>query len=93
MVAGGVSEGGWVSWLRRQLGVGGDVVGQVALAFSHGLGQIATGQVAVGQVGVGNYVLAQLGIGRHVWDARGIDPAAREYFGPMVDEVLRFLGY
>ena len=44
-----------------------------------GLGQIATGLVAVGQVAFGVYVLAQSGAGVHVWDADNVDRAARAF--------------
>lgn len=56
------------------------VVGQIALAVIFGLGQIATGYTAIGQFAMGKYVLAQFGIGEHVWDMRGAASEAREYF-------------
>jgi hypothetical protein len=55
-------------------------LGQLAIGGVFGFGQIVTGAVAIGQVGLGKYVLAQLGYGEHVWDTRGISPAAREFF-------------
>jgi len=55
-------------------------IGQLALGAAVGLGQVATGQVAVGQLAAGEYVLAQFGIGRHVWDMRGADIQAKQFF-------------
>jgi len=54
--------------------------GQLALATSFGIGQFATGYVAIGQFAYGRYVLAQFGFGQHVWDIRGADPAAVNFF-------------
>ena len=45
-----------------------------------GLGQIATGEIAIGQIGFGKYVLAQIGYGEHVWSQKRADPVAIEYF-------------
>lgn len=59
-------------------------LGQVALALVLGIGQIATGHAAVGQLAVGDFVLAQKGVGRHVWDTQQIDPEARAFFEPCV---------
>jgi hypothetical protein len=55
-------------------------VGQLAVAAIFGLGQVATGFVAIGQVGLGRYVLAQLGFGTDVWDMRGASPVAQQLF-------------
>ena len=55
-------------------------LGQLAIGGLLGLGQIVTGFVAAGQVGLGHYVLAQFGMGEHVWDMRGADAAARQFF-------------
>jgi hypothetical protein len=54
--------------------------GQLAIGGVFGFGQVVTGAVAIGQVGLGKYVLAQLGFGEHVWDTRGLSPAARDFF-------------
>lgn len=59
-------------------------LGQVAVAAGIGVGQVATGYVAIGQVALGEYVLAQFGFGTHVWDMRGVAPAAREFFRPLL---------
>jgi hypothetical protein len=59
-------------------------IGQLALGLALGLGQGATGYVAIGQGGIGWYVLAQFGIGRHVWDMNGAAPAAREFFSWLI---------
>ena len=55
-------------------------VGQLAIAGIFGLGQLATGFVAIGQFGFGRYVLAQFGVGEHVWDMRGASPVAQQFF-------------
>lgn len=55
-------------------------VGQLAVGGLIGVGQFTTGAVAVGQLGIGRYVLAQLGLGRFVWDVRGADPVAVRFF-------------
>jgi hypothetical protein len=59
-------------------------LGQLAVGALLGLGQFAAGYVAVGQFGLGGYVLAQFGIGEHVWDVRGAAPAARQFFRSLV---------
>jgi hypothetical protein len=64
-------------------------IGQLGLGAYFGFGQVATGHIAIGQLAVGGYVLAQYGIGTHVWDtAHGVDAAARAFFSPL----LRMLG-
>lgn len=55
-------------------------IGQLAIGLAIGLGQLATGYVAIGQFGLGRYVLAQLGQGPHVWDARAAAPEAVQFF-------------
>lgn len=55
-------------------------VGQLAIAAVFGIGQAAASYAALGQFGLGHYVLAQLGLGEHVWDVRGVDPAAVQFF-------------
>ncbi len=65
--------------------------GQVALGVLYGLGQFATGDTAIGQLAVGRYVLAQLGIGQHVWTPTRVDPVAVEYFTNLWD-AIRHLG-
>jgi hypothetical protein len=55
-------------------------VGQLALAGIIGIGQLATGFIAIGQFGIGRYVLAQLGVGTHVWDMRAVSAIARNFF-------------
>ncbi|MEW5800463.1 MAG: hypothetical protein AB1847_00020 [bacterium] len=64
-------------------------IGQLAIGVLFGLGQVATGYIAIGQFGFGRYVLAQLGYGRHVWDARGATPAARRFFQPLMNRLFR----
>jgi len=55
-------------------------MGQVAVGLLFALGQFASGIVAVGQVALGTYVLAQVGFGSHVFDTRGRDQEAVEFF-------------
>lgn len=55
-------------------------VGQFAVGVLFGLGQFVTGHMAIGQFAFGHHVLAQLGLGEHVWDVRGTSPVAREAF-------------
>lgn len=61
-------------------------VGQLAVGLLFGAGQFATGQIAIGQFAVGGYVLAQLGIGHHVVDTRGIDPVAQAFFKSLIGQ-------
>ena len=63
-----------------QLSTGAGAIGQLAFGAAIGIGQIATGYVAIGQIGMGHYVLAQSGIGTHVWDAKGASEVAKEFF-------------
>jgi hypothetical protein len=63
-----------------QAATGMFALGQLALAGIVGIGQFATGWMAVGQFGIGRYVLAQLGVGEHVWDMRGASPVAQQFF-------------
>ncbi len=55
-------------------------IGQVAPAVFFGIGQFTTGHVAIGQMAIGDWVLAQLGLGIHVWSTTTTDPAAVAYF-------------
>jgi hypothetical protein len=48
------------------------------------IGRLAVGGLAIGQLALGKYVLAQIGFGEHVWDTRGIAPAARNFFRPLM---------
>jgi hypothetical protein len=60
--------------------VGFTAIAQFAIAAYFGLGQFATGYTAIGQIAFGHYVLAQMGMGTHVWSSAIHDPAAMEYF-------------
>ena len=53
-----------------------------------GLGQMATGSIAIGQLGLGKYVLAQMGFGEHVWSTKGSDPEAIEFFRNLLYRLL-----
>jgi hypothetical protein len=64
-------------------------IGQLAVGLLFGLGQAATGEIAVGQFALGQYVLAQVGLGAHVWDTRGADPAAQELFRALLARLTR----
>lgn len=67
-----------------QASMGLAAIGQLAVGGALGLGQFVTGYVSVGQFGVGRYVLAQVGLGEHVWDTRGVSPAAEQFFRSIV---------
>jgi len=67
-------------------------VGQVALGVSFGLGQFATGTTAIGQLAIGTYVLAQAGVGRHVWSGTVRDPDAVEHFTALWSAVKSLFG-
>jgi hypothetical protein len=67
-----------------QLAGGLFALGQGAIALVLGVGQFATGYAAIGQLAMGKYVLAQFGLGVHVWDTFGVAPAAREFFKPLI---------
>jgi hypothetical protein len=60
--------------------LGVTAVAQAAITLLFGVGQIATGYVAVGQLAVGYYVIAQVGLGAHVWMPGHADPVAVEFF-------------
>jgi hypothetical protein len=66
-------------------------VGQLALGLHFGLGQFAIGMTAIGQFAFGRYVLAQIGVGSHVWSTAGRDPEAVRYFTALWDAVKGFL--
>jgi hypothetical protein len=72
-----------------QLSTGLAAIGQMAIAAGGGLGQVATGWIAVGQIGAGIYVLAQVGIGQHVWSQGCTDPGAVEFFQSLVANFLQ----
>jgi len=63
-------------------------IGQLALALYFGLGQLATGDTAIGQLAYGRMVLAQYGVGEHVWSMRRADPEAVEFFRSLFSKVL-----
>jgi hypothetical protein len=55
-------------------------VGQMALGAYLAVGQFAAGWIAIGQLAAGKYVLAQMGLGTHVWSMKSSDPLARDFF-------------
>lgn len=55
-------------------------LGQAAISPLFGLGQLVTGYVCIGQLGYGHLVLAQRGLGDHVWDMTQADPVAQKFF-------------
>jgi hypothetical protein len=67
-------------------------IGQVAVGGYFGLGQFATGIIVIGQLAFGKYVLAQLGLGEHVWSPESKDPVAVQYFVGLWDIIRRFFG-
>jgi hypothetical protein len=62
-------------------------VGQLAVGLLFGLGQAASGWVAIGQLALGEYVLAQLGLGAHVWDTRWTSPEAEAFFRALLSRL------
>ena len=62
-------------------------VGQFSGGVLFGLGQFASGETAVAQFGIGVWVLAQVGLGRHVWSMTRQDPEAIEYFHALGEQV------
>ncbi len=60
-------------------------VGQLAIGGWFGAGQLASGYTAIGQLAIGEYVLAQLGIGNHLWTPEQSDPAAVAHFTALWD--------
>jgi len=63
-----------------RLAMGILAIGQAAIGLMFGLGQIATGEIAIGQIAYGNYVLAQVGYGDYVWSMKRADPEAVKFF-------------
>jgi hypothetical protein len=55
-------------------------LGQLAIGGLIGIGQFTCGGMAIGQLAYGEFVLAQLGLGSHVWDTRGADIGAVQFF-------------
>jgi len=72
-----------------QAATGVVALGQLAIALLFGAGQIATGATAIGQIALGKFVLAQFGLGPHVWSPDRADPEAVAYFKALA---TRFLG-
>ena len=73
--------------------VGLTALSQFAIALAFGVGQFATGYVAIGQLALGHYVLAQMGLGMHVWSVGHRDPVALEYFRQLAEKIgLRLPG-
>ena len=66
-------------------------LGQFAPAVLFGIGQFTTGHVAIGQFAVGDWVLAQLGLGIHVWSPTTADPEAVAYFTALRESVRGIL--
>ncbi len=66
--------------------------GQVALGAYFGIGQVATGWTAIGQIAFGTYVLAQVGIGTHVWSPAVKDPVALHHFHRLWETVRGLFG-
>ena len=73
-----------------QFGAGTYAAGQLALGVMFGSGQAATGITAIGQLAWGRMVLAQLGIGEHVWSMKRHDPEAVAFFRSILSKHLLF---
>lgn len=69
-----------------QASFGANSMGQLAIGLFFGAGQFATGQIAIGQFAYGNYVLAQMGLGKHVIDVHGVDPIAKGFFLKLIGQ-------
>ena len=67
--------------------VGFTAIAQFAIAAYFGLGQFATGYTAIGQIAFGHFVLAQIGMGTHVWSTKIHDPAALKYFHDLLSQI------
>jgi hypothetical protein len=63
-----------------QATIGIAAIGQLAVGGIFGLGQFTCGFVAIGQIAVGEYVMAQIGVGSHVWDSWRGDILAKQFF-------------
>jgi hypothetical protein len=68
-------------------------IGQLAIGIHFGAGQIATGATAIGQIAAGQYVLAQLGIGKHLWTPEHPDPVAIRYFHELWTRICSYLPF
>lgn len=66
-------------------------VGQLALGGLFAAGQVTAAAVAIGQMAAGEYVLAQIGYGKHVWSQGSADPAAVQYFQDLWEQVKGWL--
>ena len=60
--------------------LGGIVLAQFAGGLALGVGQIATGYVAVGQVVLAYYGLGQIGVGQFLWTMSRRDAEAVQFF-------------
>jgi len=67
-------------------------IGQFALGALFGLGQFATGQTAIGQFALGEYILAQVGWGKHMWTQKVKDPEAVAHFTSLWRGIRAFFG-
>ena len=67
-------------------------LGQLGIGIHFGAGQIATGVTTIGQVALGKYVLAQLGVGQHLWTPGHRDPVAIQYFHELWARISSVLG-
>ncbi len=67
------------------------VIAQFAMGGLFGLGQFACGMVAIGQMALGEYVLCQIGVGKHVWSTKVVDPEAQRYFMALWEQLLHWL--
>jgi len=67
-------------------------VGQFALGIFFGLGQFATGLIAIGQMAFGYYVRATAGYGRYVWSGAIEDAQAVAFFRNLAGFLDRLFG-
>jgi hypothetical protein len=74
-----------------QLATGIFSIGQVAPAVIFGIGQLTTGHIAIGQLAIGDWVLAQMGLGAHVWSSTSANPEAVAFFTGMWKSISGFI--
>ena len=63
-----------------QAAVGIACVGQLAVSVLAAVGQLGVGHIVIGQLAWGRWVLAQFGLGEHVWSLTRADPEAVAFF-------------
>jgi hypothetical protein len=70
---------------------GAAVIAQFAGGVGFGLGQFATGYIAIGQFAFGIYALGQIGLAKYLWTPTHHDPEAMAFFRDLLETVRRYL--